>query len=65
MSRSTLAFLIGVVGFVVYILVMVALGDFLVTAHWALQLIYYVVAGIIWVFPARRLMIWGAQARPE
>ena len=61
MSRSTLAFLIGVVGFVVYILVVVALGDFVVDAHWALQLIYYATAGIIWVFPARRLIIWGAQ----
>lgn len=65
MSRSTSAFLIGTVGFVAYILVVVALGDFLVTAHWALQLVYYVVAGIIWVFPARRLIIWGAQGRSE
>lgn len=63
MSRSTLALLIGVVGFVVYILVVTALGDFLVTAHWALQLVYYLVAGMIWIIPARRLIVWGVQGK--
>jgi hypothetical protein len=63
MSRSTLALLIGVVGFLVYILVVTALGDFLVTAHWALQLVYYLVAGMIWIIPARRLIVWGVQGK--
>jgi hypothetical protein len=28
--------------------------------HWLLQLAYFLVAGLAWVPPARRLMFWGA-----
>jgi len=65
MSRSTLAFLIGAVGFVAYIVAVVTIGDFFVRQHWAIQLIYYVTAGIVWVFPAKRLIIWGAGGAPR
>ena len=64
MSRGKLAFLIGVVGFIVYIAVVVALGDFVVQRHWALQLVYYIFFGIIWVIPAKRLIEWGAKSAP-
>ncbi|WP_206935180.1 DUF2842 domain-containing protein [Roseococcus thiosulfatophilus] len=63
MSRTSLAILIGIVGFVLYILAVVALGDYVVLAHWAVQTVYYVVVGIIWVWPAKWLMIWGAGGR--
>lgn len=63
MSRATLAFLIGAVGFIAYIAVIVALGDVVVDQHWLIQLVYYGVAGIIWVIPARWLMLWGARRR--
>lgn len=62
MSRSTLAFLIGAVGFIGYIVVVVTIGDFFVQQHWTIQLVYYVTVGIIWVFPAKRLIVWGAGA---
>lgn len=65
MSRSTLAFLIGVVGFITYIVVVVTIGDFFVQQHWLIQLGYYVTAGIVWVFPAKRLIIWGAGPRRD
>jgi hypothetical protein len=64
MSRGKLAFLIGVVGFIVYIGVVVALGDFVVRSHWAIQLAYYVICGIIWVVPAKRLIEWAARPQP-
>ena len=62
MSRGKLAFLIGVVGFFVYIGVVVVLGDFIIPLHWSLQLIYFVFFGIAWVVPAKRLIQWGASA---
>jgi len=62
MSRGKLAFLIGVVGFFVYIGVVVVLGDFIIPLHWSLQLIYFVFFGIAWVVPAKRLIQWGARA---
>jgi hypothetical protein len=63
MSRPTLAFLIGVVGFIAYIAVIVAVGDFVVNRHWLIQLVYYGVAGIVWVIPARWLIVWAVRGR--
>jgi hypothetical protein len=62
MSRGKVAFLIGTVGIIVYIAVVVALGDVIIRQHWAIQMFYYVFFGIIWVIPAKRLIIWGARA---
>ena len=60
MSRPMTAFLIGTVGFIAYVMIVTALADPLVEAHWLLQLLFYTVAGIAWVFPVVRLMRWGA-----
>ena len=61
MSRPALAFLIGTVGFLAYVAAVTALGDFFVLRHWALQVLYYGAAGLLWVYPAVRLMYWGAR----
>lgn len=29
--------------------------------HWAVQLVYYFAAGIIWVFPVLRILVWAAR----
>ncbi|MCU0886630.1 MAG: DUF2842 domain-containing protein [Rubritepida sp.] len=63
MSRPTLAFLIGMVGFAAYIWIVVILGDFVLQTHWLIQLVYYATAGVVWVFPAKRLILWGAGGR--
>jgi hypothetical protein len=65
MSQSSLAFLIGLVGFIAFIVAVVTIGDFFVHQHWLIQLVYYVTVGIVWVFPAKRLMIWGAGGTPR
>ena len=62
MSRGKIASLIGVLGFIAYIAIVVAIGDFFVTQHWAIQAIYYIVTGFVWVFPVIRLIKWGARA---
>jgi hypothetical protein len=60
MSRPALAFLIGLLGFIVYLAVVAIVGDFFINEHWVIQFIYYAFAGIIWVYPAKRLIYWGA-----
>ena len=60
MSRPLIAFLVGTAGFIAYVMIVTALADPLVGAHWLLQLLVYTVAGIAWVFPMVRLMRWGA-----
>lgn len=60
MSRPILALLAGLVGFAAYVGVVVVLADWVLTLHWLVQLAYFLVAGLAWVPPARRLMFWGA-----
>ena len=62
MSRSVIALAVGTAGFIAYIAVVVALGDHVIPLHWAVELVYYVVAGLAWVWPASRLMHWALRA---
>lgn len=62
MSRNILALFIGLFGFLAYVGIAVAVADVVVHRHWLLQVLYYSVAGIIWVFPAKWLIIWAARA---
>jgi len=60
MSRPILALLAGIFGFAAYVGVVVLLADWVLALHWLVQLAYFLVAGLAWVPPARRLMFWGA-----
>ena len=47
-------------GLIIYIMFAVAIGSRL--PHYTLiELPYYIVAGMAWIFPARRLMVWMHQ----
>jgi hypothetical protein len=61
MSRAAFATLIGIGGFILYVMAVVALADHVIGLHWLVQLAYYVVAGVAWAWPARALMFWGAR----
>ena len=61
MSRAPLASLIGILGFFAYIAAVVVLADVVLRQHWTVQLVYFIVAGILWVWPAKRLMFWAAR----
>lgn len=60
MSRSTAAMLIGLVGIAGYVVLVLVLGDYALQWHWSLQLLYFGVAGIVWVWPAKWLIYWAA-----
>lgn len=61
MSRVFFASVIGVLGFLAYLVAAVTLYDAVATLNWALQAAYFVVAGTIWVIPIRSLMLWAAR----
>lgn len=63
MSRIAIAVPLGLLGFLLYVGLVVALADRVIGAHWMLQTLYYLVAGIAWVFPAKWLMVWAAGQR--
>jgi len=61
--RSTFAFVAILVFLAVYIWLAATLGDWL-PDHWAIDLAFYLVAGIAWVPVAGRILQWGAEPRP-
>jgi hypothetical protein len=61
MSRILLAVPAFLIGFTAYVAAAVVLADHVLLLHWTVQAIYFVVAGIAWVWPARALMFWAAR----
>jgi hypothetical protein len=53
----------GLAGFVAYLAVAVTLYDAVARTNWAVQAVYFVIAGLLWVLPARWLMLWAAHQR--
>lgn len=60
MSRIALALLLGLAGFTLYVGVAVTLADQVLGTHWAVELLYFLLAGTLWAIPARRLMLSAA-----
>lgn len=63
MVRIVVASLAGLLGFAFYVAEAVRLADRLHGSHWTLQLLYFALAGVLWVIPARWLMLWAARRR--
>ncbi|MFC7551066.1 DUF2842 domain-containing protein [Pseudoroseomonas wenyumeiae] len=63
MSRTSIALLIGSIGLLLYLVLVLWIGDWVQGLHWALQVPYFVVTGFIWVFPIRSLIYWAAGVR--
>jgi hypothetical protein len=61
MSRIPIATIVGITGFLAYVVGAVTLADHLAPMHWALQALYFLAAGTLWVIPARSLMLWAAR----
>jgi hypothetical protein len=61
MSKPMLAGIIGILGFLLYVAAVIMLADHVLGTHWILELIYFALAGIVWVWPAKALIIWAAR----
>jgi len=62
MSRPTAATLMGIAFVIAYVAAAITLPDVL-PQHWAVQAVYFLVAGVVWVFPIRWLMLWSVDKR--
>lgn len=62
MSRPTAATLMGIAFVIAYIAAAVTLADRL-PSHWVVTAVYFLVAGVVWVFPVRWLMLWSVYKR--
>lgn len=63
MSRTSVALLAGSIGLLLYLILVLWIGDWVQGLHWAVQLPYYVLAGFVWVFPIRALIYWALRPR--
>lgn len=61
MSKPTLAGIIGVLGFLLYVAAVIMLADHVLGMHWTVEFVYFALAGIVWVWPAKALIIWAAR----
>ncbi len=61
--RILFATLIGFAGFFAYVGGVVVLADRVTQAHWLVQLLFFIAAGVVWAFPARWLMFWSVGKR--
>jgi hypothetical protein len=59
--RNAVGMLLLVAGLCVYALAAMLVGATLVPSHWLAQLAFFVVAGLVWLWPARRLLAWMAR----
>ena len=62
MSRPFAATIMGVAFVILYVAVAITLPDVL-PHQWAVQAGYFLVAGVLWVFPVRWLMLWSVGKR--
>jgi hypothetical protein len=63
MSRTKIAWIAGLVGLALYLFAVLELAEVATGHHWALDLVYFAAAGIVWAFPAARLMRWAVAGR--
>jgi hypothetical protein len=61
MSRTPIAILAGLTGFFLYVLLVLLVADHVRALHWAVELLFFAVAGVAWVWPARALMVWAVR----
>ncbi|MGE3303992.1 MAG: DUF2842 domain-containing protein [Hyphomonadaceae bacterium] len=47
----------------VYVVAAATIGGKLATAPWPAQLVYFAVAGVVWVFPLKPLFAWMGRGR--
>jgi hypothetical protein len=59
--RILFATIVGLAGFAAYIAAVVVLADRVATLHWAIQAVYFVVAGVLWAVPAHFLILWAGR----
>ena len=56
-GRKAIGLLAFLAGIAVYVSLAIVVAD-LLPDHWALDLLYFAVAGTLWVWPAARLVRW-------
>ncbi|MEM1140874.1 MAG: DUF2842 domain-containing protein [Pseudomonadota bacterium] len=62
-TRKLIGTFVFLFGITVYAFVAMLVSTIVEDAHWALELLYFTIAGIVWVAPAAILIRW--MQRPD
>jgi hypothetical protein len=60
-SRKLIAGFGIIGGLVIYVTVCVWLAISVLPQHWLVELVFYPIAGCVWIWPAARLVRWSAR----
>jgi hypothetical protein len=63
MGRGTIAAVGGIAAFALYLVLVLELAMVVSGVHWALDFVFFALAGIVWAFPAARLVRWVVAGR--
>ena len=61
-SRPFAATVMGIAFIIFYVAAAITVPD-LLPQQWAVQAVYFLVAGVAWVLPVRWLMLWSVGKR--
>ena len=61
MSRPAIATIAGIAGFLSYVVLVLLAADWFRHMHWTIEMLFFALAGIAWVWPAKRLMMWAVR----
>jgi len=57
-TRSLVGMLILIFGLAAYAFLIAAIGDLMVDWHLAVLSVFYLITGVIWIFPVGKLLRW-------
>lgn len=61
-SRSLIGMATMIIGLTLYAFLAAGIGNLMDDWHLAIQMTYYLIAGLVWIYPAKKLLEWmGGQ----
>lgn len=63
-SRSLIGMMAMIFGLILYAFLAAGIGDFLAGWPIIIQSLYYLVAGLLWIIPAKKIIYWMGNQKP-
>ncbi len=63
--RSLIGMFVLIFGLMAYAFSAAAIGDLIADWPLAIEVVYYTIAGILWIFPARKILEWMGRGHKK
>lgn len=64
-SRSLIGMFVLIFGLALYAFAAAAIGDIIEPWPLAIEMIFYLIAGILWIFPAKKILEWMGRGHKK